>query len=72
MNNDVGRGICLDQSQEMCSLYRGTWTAESCNQVTFAACFKRSCAVSYSVEGKRICLDNSDVREEGVEVTSPA
>jgi hypothetical protein len=66
VNNDVGRGIRLDESQQ----YLNTWLVESCNQVSFATYFKRTCSLAYSIEGKRICLDYLEVHEEGVEGTS--
>jgi hypothetical protein len=44
--------------------------AETGNQVSFATYFKRAWSLSLSVEGKEICLDYFEVREEGVEGTS--
>jgi len=43
--------------------------AETSNQVCFATYFKRTWSLSLSLEGKEICLDYLEVREEGVEGT---
>jgi hypothetical protein len=65
MNNDVGCGICLDESQEMCSLYRDTWKAESCNQVNSPR------ALNGHVQCRIVQKGNGFVSIEGVEGTSP-